>query len=56
MNCQRCLRNEAATYRVFTDILDMKVCPACADEARKLGINVELLDSGEEKKRSQAFS
>ena len=56
MKCQRCLKNEAAIYRVFTDILDMKVCAACADEARKMGINVELLDSGEEEKRRQAVS
>jgi Zn finger protein HypA/HybF involved in hydrogenase expression len=56
MKCKRCSRDEAtATYRVFTETIDMKVCPACADEARKLGINVEPLDSGERKKRRQAF-
>jgi hypothetical protein len=56
LKCQRCLRDEAAKYRVFTQIIDMKVCAACADEAGKLGINVELLDSGEEKKPRRAFS
>jgi protein-arginine kinase activator protein McsA len=56
MKCERCLKDEAvAAYRVFTRIIDMKVCAACADEARKLGINVEPLDSGERKKRRQAF-
>jgi hypothetical protein len=54
--CERCLKDEAvAAYRVFTKIVDMKVCAACADEARKLGINVEPLDSGERKRRRQAF-
>jgi len=33
----------------------MKVCAACADEARRLGINVEFLDSSEGKKRRRAF-
>ncbi len=53
LKCQRCLRDEAAKYRVFTQIIDMKVCAACADEALRLGINVEFLDSGEGKKRSR---
>ena len=48
MECQRCLRDGAeAIYRVFSDTINMKVCVACADEARKLGINVDPLDSGE---------
>jgi hypothetical protein len=56
MKCERCLRDEAtATYHVFSEIIDMKVCAACAEEARKLRINVEPLDSGEGKKRSRAF-
>src|SRR4029077_16266149 len=56
LKCQRCLRDEAPTCRVFTQIIDMKVCAACADEARRLGINVEFLDSGEGKKRRRQFS
>jgi hypothetical protein len=56
LKCQRCLRDEAATCRVFTQIIDMKVCAACADEALRLGINVEFLDSGEGKKQRRAFS
>ena len=31
-------------------MIDVKVCAGCADEDRKLGINVEPLDSGEGKK------
>ena len=46
MKCQRCLREGAeAIHRVFTEMIDIKVCAWCADEARKLGINVEPLDS-----------
>src|SRR6266571_568638 len=46
MNCQRCLSGEGA-YRVHTDAIDMKVCAACAAEARRLGIAVEVLVGGE---------
>jgi hypothetical protein len=49
MKCQRCCGHEEATYRVRSDVIDMKVCAACADEARRLGIAVEVLD-GEERK------
>ena len=57
MKCERCVRDEAmATYWVVTEVLDMKVCAACADAARKLGINVEPIESCEGKKRRQAFS
>ena len=45
MKCERCVIDGAqATYRVFSGIIHMKVCAACADEARKLRINVEPLD------------
>ena len=46
MNCQRCLSGEVA-YRVHTDAIDMKVCAACAAEARTLGIAVQILVGGE---------
>jgi hypothetical protein len=49
MECQRCLLGKEAKYRVYTDIIDMKVCETCADEARRLGIAVEALDDGEKK-------
>jgi hypothetical protein len=44
MICQRCSSNEAA-YRVYSDLIDMKVCSICAGEACKLGIAVEALHS-----------
>jgi hypothetical protein len=43
MKCQRCLSGEKATYRVYSDALDIGVCAACADEARRLGLTVEPL-------------
>jgi len=43
MSCQRCCRYEEARYRVRSDLIDMKVCGACAVEAGRLGIAVELL-------------
>ena len=49
MKCQRCSGREEASYRVRSDVIDMKVCAACADEARRLGIAVEVLSGGERK-------
>lgn len=43
MKCGRCLSGEEARHRVYSDVMDMAVCAACADEARKLGIGVEPL-------------
>ena len=43
MKCQRCIRGKEAAYRVYSDVIEMKVCPACAAEARRLGITSELL-------------
>jgi len=51
MECQRCLLGKEAKYRVYSDLIDMKVCETCADEARRLGIAVEVLDDGEKKPR-----
>lgn len=49
MECERCFTGDEARYRVYTDIIDMKVCSACADKARKIGIAVEVLYTGEGK-------
>ena len=49
MKCERCCGREEAAYRVRSDVIDMKVCAACADEARRLGIAVEVLGGGERK-------
>ena len=51
MECQRCLLGKEAKYRVYTDLIDIKVCETCADEARRLGIAVEPIDDGEKKPR-----
>jgi hypothetical protein len=49
VKCQRCYRGESK-YRVYTDIMDLRVCVACAEEAGRLGIPVEALQSGERTK------
>ena len=45
MKCQRCCGREEAVYRVRSDVIDMKVCAACADEARELHIGIEVLET-----------
>ena len=42
MNCKRCLSVEAQ-YRVYTDLISVKVCTSCAIKALELGIVVEAL-------------
>ena len=39
MKCERCLSlyGEIAEYRLRTDVMDIKVCGKCADEARAIG-------------------
>jgi len=51
MECQRCLTGKEAKYRVYSDIIDLKVCEACADAALQLGLAVEALDDGGKKER-----
>ena len=55
MKCQRCVRGEEAKYRVYTDAIELEVCAACAEEARKLGIAVEVLDPGERKNGAKSY-
>ncbi len=43
MKCERCARDEEATYVVRSDLINMKVCAACADEAMSLRLAVEVL-------------
>ena len=51
MECQRCLTGKEAKYRIYSDVIDMKVCAAWADEGRRLGLTVEPLDNGKQKKQ-----
>jgi hypothetical protein len=43
MKCERCLSTDGKNveFRVRSDIIDLKVCPRCAGEARALGLAVE---------------
>jgi hypothetical protein len=54
MECQRCLTGKEAKYRVYTDVIDTQVCQVCADEARKLGITVEVFDRSKAKNNDTA--
>ena len=47
MKCQRCLGDQETTYRVYSDVLDLKVCSSCAAEAFTLRLAVELLHPDE---------
>jgi hypothetical protein len=44
MKCERCPSGDEARYRAYSDIIDMKVCAACASDGRRLGVTVEVLD------------
>jgi hypothetical protein len=48
MRCQRCVKAEEARYRAVTDLMDIQVCHACAEEARSIGIRVSPLRTSRE--------
>ncbi|HTN72768.1 MAG TPA: hypothetical protein VMO00_16925 [Methylomirabilota bacterium] len=50
MKCQRCIRTEEATHRVYSDVIEMNVCLACAAEAWSLGLTSKWLRPDELKK------
>ena len=45
MICQRCLENNKAQYRVYSDVINILVCASCAEQARELDLAVETLPS-----------
>lgn len=44
MKCQRCANDKEAEFRVVSDIMDIKVCADCADEARSLGTSLKVVE------------
>jgi Zn finger protein HypA/HybF involved in hydrogenase expression len=44
MKCERCESDKEAEFRVVSDVLDIKVCPNCASEARKVGTSLEIVE------------
>lgn len=52
MKCQRCIEAEEATHRVYSDVMELRVCSACAAEAAILRLGIELLPRNEEKEDS----
>ena len=49
MKCVRCEQDKEVQYRVFSEIMDIKVCADCAEEARELHIGIEVLETEERK-------
>jgi len=47
MKCERCIEGRKARYRVYSDVMDMKVCPSCAAEAQSLRLTIEVLPQDE---------
>ncbi|HUK41711.1 MAG TPA: hypothetical protein VLX11_11720 [Candidatus Acidoferrales bacterium] len=43
MKCERCIEGRKARYRVYSDVMDMKVCASCAAEAQSLRLTIEVL-------------
>ncbi len=41
MKCERCFYTDGknAEFRVRSDVIDLKVCPSCASEARALALS-----------------
>lgn len=56
MNCERCqpFCRKIAEYRVRTDIMNLKVCRQCSDEARAIGLKATPLrrDAGANEEES----
>lgn len=48
VTCERCMRGEEATYVVSSDMIHMRVCASCAEEARKLGLTVKPIGRNKE--------
>jgi hypothetical protein len=45
IKCERCLTGANAEYYVCSDVLHLRVCKTCADEATKLGLRVISINS-----------
>lgn len=45
VRCKRCLSGGEAQYYVYSDIIHIPVCKACAVEAANLGLQVVSIDT-----------
>jgi hypothetical protein len=45
IRCARCISGKQAIYIVRSEIIHLRVCEECAEEARRLGLIVEPLNS-----------
>ena len=53
MKCERCLSplGEQAEYRVTSDLISIKVCRKCADEARAVGLRRTPIENISERRQ-----
>ena len=47
MRCQRCLRANEARHRVQSETMNITVCDTCAEEAKQLGLAIEVFSAFE---------
>jgi hypothetical protein len=48
ITCERCFSGEEALYHVYSDVIHVRVCKRCAEEARRLGLRVEPINSSKD--------
>jgi hypothetical protein len=56
MKCERCIEGKKARYRVYSDVMDLKVCASCATEAQSLRLSIEILPQDDLVKVDSRFS
>jgi hypothetical protein len=54
--CERCISGDEATHVVSSDVIHMRVCAACAEEARKLGLTVTSRGHAREKQTGTSIT
>ena len=54
MNCQRCLREVKAQYRIYSDVISVDVCSAYASEAWRLGLTIATLEGAQQSKAGRS--
>lgn len=50
--CERCMSGKPARYVVSSDVIHIRVCESCAEEARKLGLTVKPICCGNKEKEA----
>lgn len=45
ISCERCVAGKPALYIVQSEVIDLRVCEKCAQEAQRLGLTVKPMNS-----------